>query len=508
MPRLEQGYVFVLHAGTHGQQISALQLIIPSAVLREPNNVSGAQVIHAIVLLQRLFRGKQLRKRLLADIRKKESVLSPHQVLLSKLSKLDEELGSALVAREAQLEEVIFDQASQGFGLPQRANGLSRFVSVDTDAEEDVLPEIDKCVSATNRLLRSCDREHRLDCTSDETLQCCDDILAASRHLLQTIEADVSEAEDETTSSNTDDEGSPSAHRGRYSEGAAELDFPMNGYTSFAEAAEAMVAITQLVVTSSYQTVVMNDSRAAHLLGEGGELLHRHDRGGHTPTKQYSGSVRAMLDGVTNVLTNSKKITQTVNKKMFELIEGVKEGIHAAHSRSTDNLQALLNGGDLVEQDTAQAPPDGRDAFVRYEPMPQPDDEMLANIRTRRHRMHASRSVEAADVGDIADDGTCCSRCDGSDHGLCFSHEHVLFPGVSHLPPNQYEVVLLAPRGIGLNLAILGRDLVVRDFNTLDNGETAPAEQSGMIEIGDILVGVNGVSAASRQQATVSCVDD
>jgi hypothetical protein len=34
--------VFVLHAGSHGQQISALQLIIPSAVLRQPNNVSGA----------------------------------------------------------------------------------------------------------------------------------------------------------------------------------------------------------------------------------------------------------------------------------------------------------------------------------------------------------------------------------------------------------------------------------------------------------------------------------
>jgi hypothetical protein len=46
---------------------------------------------------------------------------------------------------------------------------------------------------------------------------------------------------------------------------------------------------------------------------------------------------------------------------------------------------------------------------------------------------------------------------------------------------------------VGLNLVIVGEELMVRAFNTLANGEPGPAFLSGQIEIGDILVGVNDV---------------
>lgn len=74
------------------------------------------------------------------------------------------------------------------------------------------------------------------------------------------------------------------------------------------------------------------------------------------------------------------------------------------------------------------------------------------------------------------------------------------------LPPNCYEVQVVAPQGIGLHLVMHPRDgnIIVEAFNLLPNGQKGPAELSGKVALGDHLVAVNGVSVVGISLDKVS----
>jgi hypothetical protein len=58
-------------------------------------------------------------------------------------------------------------------------------------------------------------------------------------------------------------------------------------------------------------------------------------------------------------------------------------------------------------------------------------------------------------------------------------------------------MLLLAPDGIGMMLNVVNNDeLQVVEFSYINDYECSPAEQSGLINIGDFLIGVNGIYVA------------
>ena len=60
---------------------------------------------------------------------------------------------------------------------------------------------------------------------------------------------------------------------------------------------------------------------------------------------------------------------------------------------------------------------------------------------------------------------------------------------------NMYDVTIIAPRGLGLNLALLPDGaLVIRTFNPLADGLPGPIEKTGLVKPGDFLLGLNGLS--------------
>ena len=62
-------------------------------------------------------------------------------------------------------------------------------------------------------------------------------------------------------------------------------------------------------------------------------------------------------------------------------------------------------------------------------------------------------------------------------------------------PRNMYDVIVIAPRGLGLNLALIpGGALVLRTFNPLADGHPGPVERTGVVKGGDYLLGINGLS--------------
>lgn len=62
-------------------------------------------------------------------------------------------------------------------------------------------------------------------------------------------------------------------------------------------------------------------------------------------------------------------------------------------------------------------------------------------------------------------------------------------------PRNMYDVIVIAPRGLGLNLALIpGGSLVIRTFNPLADGLPGPVERTGTVQEGDFLIGINGLS--------------
>lgn len=64
---------------------------------------------------------------------------------------------------------------------------------------------------------------------------------------------------------------------------------------------------------------------------------------------------------------------------------------------------------------------------------------------------------------------------------------------VNQPPPDVYEVSLIAPQGLGMQLQIDPNGLVViNGFRKLINGEKGPAELCGLISIGDHLISLNG----------------
>ena len=61
-------------------------------------------------------------------------------------------------------------------------------------------------------------------------------------------------------------------------------------------------------------------------------------------------------------------------------------------------------------------------------------------------------------------------------------------------PRNMYDVLVIAPKGLGLNLSLLPDGaLMVRTFSTLENNESGPVEKSGFVRVGDYLIGINGL---------------
>ena len=62
-------------------------------------------------------------------------------------------------------------------------------------------------------------------------------------------------------------------------------------------------------------------------------------------------------------------------------------------------------------------------------------------------------------------------------------------------PRNMYDVIVIAPKGLGLNLSLLSDGaLMVRTFSTLENNDLGPVEKSGFVRVGDYLIGINGLS--------------
>ena len=62
-------------------------------------------------------------------------------------------------------------------------------------------------------------------------------------------------------------------------------------------------------------------------------------------------------------------------------------------------------------------------------------------------------------------------------------------------PRNMYDVMVIAPKGLGLNLSLLSDGaLMVRTFSTLENNDLGPVEKSGFVRVGDYLIGINGLS--------------
>lgn len=60
---------------------------------------------------------------------------------------------------------------------------------------------------------------------------------------------------------------------------------------------------------------------------------------------------------------------------------------------------------------------------------------------------------------------------------------------------NMYDVTIIAPRGLGLNLALLPDGaLVIRTFNPLADSQPGPIEKTGLVKPGDFLLGLNGLS--------------
>ena len=60
---------------------------------------------------------------------------------------------------------------------------------------------------------------------------------------------------------------------------------------------------------------------------------------------------------------------------------------------------------------------------------------------------------------------------------------------------NMYDVTIIAPRGLGLNLALLPDGaLVIRTFNPLADSQPGPIEKTGLVKTGDFLLGLNGLS--------------
>jgi hypothetical protein len=62
-------------------------------------------------------------------------------------------------------------------------------------------------------------------------------------------------------------------------------------------------------------------------------------------------------------------------------------------------------------------------------------------------------------------------------------------------PRNMYDITVIAPKGLGLNLSLLpGCALLVRAFNPLSDGSIGPVERAGIVKGGDYLLGVNEIS--------------
>ena len=62
-------------------------------------------------------------------------------------------------------------------------------------------------------------------------------------------------------------------------------------------------------------------------------------------------------------------------------------------------------------------------------------------------------------------------------------------------PRNMFDVTVVAPKGLGLNLSLLpDGSLVVRTFNPLSDNCAGPVERCGVVKIGDYLLGINKLS--------------